>query len=285
MARVSAIVPNYNHSAYLKKRLDSIFLQQYRDFEVIILDDCSKDNSRQMIETYRHFPNTRIVLNQENSGSAFAQWKKGIDLAQGEFIWIAESDDFAAPEFLERLVAKMDVYPAVGLAYCQSWLIDLSDQIICNSTCWTDDLDPQRWQQDFVNNGIDEIKNFLLQKNCIPNASAVLFRKSLIKDIGYPDPSFKLCGDWLYWMKVLAISDIAFVAQPLNYWRQNSSNSRADSPGTLEWLEGEKVLRYGLQVTGAAEATQTKVLFDFLLRCWHWQYDYIRNLKTPEKST
>jgi glycosyltransferase involved in cell wall biosynthesis len=278
MSKVSVIIPNYNHSTYLRKRLDSIFQQTYKDFEVIILDDCSTDDSRKIIREYQSYPNTRLIFNQKNSGSAFAQWKKGIDLAQGDFLWVAESDDYAAPDFLENLVPQLDVNPTVGLAYCQSWLVDLADQVAGNSTCWTDDLDPERWQRDFINHGISEIRDFLLKKNCIPNASAVLFRKSIIQQVGYPDAGFKLCGDWLFWMKILSISDIAFVASPLNFWRQNSSNARVDSPGTLEWIEGEKVLRYGLKVTRADELTQLKVLFEFLRRCWQWQYDYLCNL-------
>ncbi|MEG2479884.1 MAG: glycosyltransferase family 2 protein, partial [Mucinivorans sp.] len=91
--KVSIIVPSYNHAPYLKERLDSILGQTFRDFELIILDDSSTDNSQQIIEQYSSEPRvSHVVYNKINSGNTFVQWQKGVDLAQGEWIWIAESD-------------------------------------------------------------------------------------------------------------------------------------------------------------------------------------------------
>ena len=72
---VSVIVPNYNHQAFLKQRLDSILNQTYQDFEVLLLDDCSPDNSREILKAYAE-EDDRITcyFNEVNSGSTFAQW-------------------------------------------------------------------------------------------------------------------------------------------------------------------------------------------------------------------
>ena len=106
MPTVSVIVPNYNHAPYLQERFDSIFNQTFQDFEVIILDDCSSDNSKEIIEEYRNRPQvSHIVHNEKNSGYPFKQWAKGFGLAKGEYIWIAESDDWAELNFLENLVS------------------------------------------------------------------------------------------------------------------------------------------------------------------------------------
>ncbi len=92
--RVSVILPNYNHSKYLKQRIDSILNQTFQDFELILLDDNSPDDSVDIIESYRdHKRVSHIHLNKENSGSTFKQWERGFSLAKGEYIWIAESDD------------------------------------------------------------------------------------------------------------------------------------------------------------------------------------------------
>ena len=94
---VSVIVPNYCHSMYLDERILSILNQTYNNFELIILDDCSPDNgaSKSVIEKYRDNSHiSQIIFNEKNSGSTFKQWEKGINLAKGEFIWIAESDDY-----------------------------------------------------------------------------------------------------------------------------------------------------------------------------------------------
>src|SRR5690606_15755367 len=124
MPKVSIIVPNYNHAPFLKDRLDSIFCQDFEDYEVILMDDCSTDGSREILESYKdHGKVTQLVLNEKNSGSTFRQWKKGIELAKGEYIWIAESDDVADSKLVEVLVERLDEDATVGLAYCQSWVI------------------------------------------------------------------------------------------------------------------------------------------------------------------
>ena len=92
---VSVIIPNYNHAQYLEQRLDSVFGQTYPNYEVIFLDDCSKDNSLEVINRYKNNPHlSQIVVNETNYGNTFKQWDKGINLAKGEIIWIAESDDY-----------------------------------------------------------------------------------------------------------------------------------------------------------------------------------------------
>jgi glycosyltransferase involved in cell wall biosynthesis len=109
--RVSVIVPNYNHAEYLKQRIDSILNQTYRDFELIILDDGSTDNSREIIDDYvSRFPFIISRFNEVNSGSPFIQWDSGVNKAEGELIWIAESDDFAETTFLEKTTSVMKTW-------------------------------------------------------------------------------------------------------------------------------------------------------------------------------
>jgi glycosyltransferase involved in cell wall biosynthesis len=226
MPNVSVIVPNYNHARFLEKRLESIFNQTYQDFEVIFLDDASTDNSLDVFSKFADNPRIASILNAENSGSPFKQWNKGISLAQGEYIWIAESDDYAAPTLLEKLVQVLDTHKAVGLAYCQSWEVDENNTVLSNRQYWTDDLDPDRWQQDFVSNGPDECRNFLVHKNTIPNASAVLFRAEAYKNSQINNETFRLVGDWFAWAKILIGSDIAFISEPLNYYRTHAHTAR-----------------------------------------------------------
>src|SRR6478735_6868594 len=103
MPTVSVIVPNYNHAAYLPARINSILQQTYTDFELILLDDCSADNSREILENFRHHPKvSHIVYNEVNSGTTFKQWNKGIGLSKGKYIWIAESDDNCEAGLLEK---------------------------------------------------------------------------------------------------------------------------------------------------------------------------------------
>src|SRR5687767_14108483 len=102
MFSCSVIIPNYNHGRFLHERIGSVVAQKKEPFEIIILDDHSTDNSREVIEIYRaHRLVTHIVYNEKNSGSPFAQWVRGIKLATASWIWIAESDDVANADFLE----------------------------------------------------------------------------------------------------------------------------------------------------------------------------------------
>src|SRR5688572_1870647 len=119
MSLVTVIIPNYNHASYLRQRIESVLNQTYKNIELIILDDCSTDNSREIIEKYRGHPKvSHIVYNEKNSGSTFKQWKKGIELAKGEWIWIAESDDWCEHTLLENLVHPFTKYSDISFAYC-----------------------------------------------------------------------------------------------------------------------------------------------------------------------
>src|SRR5215467_1498105 len=104
MPKVSIVVPNYNHARFLPQRLNSILGQTFQDFELILLDDSSTDDSRSILSQYTADPRVRIEFNELNSKSPFKQWNKGVRLARGEYVWIAESDDYADERLLERLV-------------------------------------------------------------------------------------------------------------------------------------------------------------------------------------
>jgi len=229
MPKVSVIIPNYNHARFLVQRIESILNQTYQDFEIIYLDDASTDNSQEVFAPYAMNPRIQSICNVQNSGSPFKQWNRGILQAQGEYIWIAESDDYAAPTFLETLVSLLDHNPSVGVAYCQSHEVNTEGTITGTLHDWTDDLSPHRWRHDFINSGIEECQTYLVLKNTIPNASAVLFRKSVFHTIGYADETMRLCGDWITWIKMLLHSDVAFSAQLLNYYRSHASSVRSTS--------------------------------------------------------
>lgn len=83
--------------------MKSIFNQTFQDFEVILLDDASTDNSREILHKYQEHPKvSHLIINETNSGSPFKQWEKGLAFARGEFIWIAESDDYCNIFFLKN---------------------------------------------------------------------------------------------------------------------------------------------------------------------------------------
>lgn len=225
MCKVSVIIPNYNHSNFLTERIDSVIQQTYQDFEVIILDDCSTDNSREIIEAYRTHPKvSNIIYNEINSGSTFKQWNKGVELSSGEIIWIAESDDVADTKFLETLASKFDLNPNLGIAYCQSYR--MTDKGVVTGT-WLDHTSrftDNKFDLDFEMQGAEYIEKYLIYLNTIPNASATLFKKEVYTGIGGTDVNIKYCSDWLTWIKILLNSDVAYVATPLNFFRYHKKS-------------------------------------------------------------
>jgi len=231
--KVSVIVPNYNHARFLDQRLSSIFAQTFGDFELLFLDDASTDDSRSVFEKYAGDPRVRAIFNSSNGGSTFKQWNRGVREASGEYIWIAESDDYADPRLLAELISQLEQHASCGIAYCQSVEVDDQGNIGRNLQWTTDQLDPTRWERDYTNSGEDECRRFLLIGNTLPNASAVVFRRALYNQVGGADESMKLCGDWLLWTELLAISDLAYVAEPLNFFRQHDATVRSHRSNTL----------------------------------------------------
>lgn len=227
---VSVIVPNFNYGTYLVQRIDSILNQSYQNFELIILDDNSTDDSKAIIENYRNNPKvSHIVYNEVNSGSPFVQWNKGIELAIGEWIWIAEADDLAEEQLLEQLVQNASQHNGVVISYCQSNRMDAEGLLLGDWKDWTDDVDENLFKNDFVLGGNEYIENFLIRKNTIPNASAVIFRKEDFISVGRTDEDIKFCADWLLWLKILTQGDISFCSQKLNHFRFHPKSAIATS--------------------------------------------------------
>ncbi len=218
---VSVIVPNYNHELYLRERIESILHQTYSDFELIILDDASSDRSREIIDEYRNHPLVqKIVFNEKNSGSPFRQWRRGIELARGRWIWLAESDDYADVHFLETLLNAVQDHPDVGLIYCDSKvLIHGTVEIETFADIKNRKFQTNRWSKDYINSGLNEIEDYLLGGGTINNTSAVLFRKDILNSINPFDIELKHIGDKYTFIKVLSMSSVLYSKEALNYYR------------------------------------------------------------------
>lgn len=216
MPEVSVIIPNYNHADYLEQRVNSVLNQTYNDIEIVILDDCSTDESKCIIESYKNNSKvSKILLNECNSGSTFKQWEKGIGLAKGKYIWIAESDDYCENTFLETIMNGLIANSNCVAGYAQSYVIDESNNIL--------------WQSNYpklsdVVNGKNFIKAHMLYGNGIFNASMAVFKKDVYNKISKDFSSFKFCGDWLFWIEIMMRGDIFVSGKLLNYFRKHPND-------------------------------------------------------------
>lgn len=221
-----------------------------RDFEIVLIDDGSTDGSREILRGYASDPRvSHLVVGEQNSGRPCLQWRKGLDLARGEFVWIAESDDVAKPRLLETLVGLLRANERCVVAYCRSPTIDEHSVESPVDYLWADDLDPERWQRKFVARGEEEIRNYLRFRNSIPNASSVVFRRSVAASVEIPD-HMSFCGDWVFWIRLLRHGDLAYTPERLNRFRMHERTTR--QRGSLD-REGRRACEH-LQVLAECDA-------------------------------
>jgi glycosyltransferase involved in cell wall biosynthesis len=267
---VSVIIPSYNHEKHLPERLRTVADQTLRDIEIILLDDASSDGSLGILwEFAAKDKRARLMRNERNSGSTFKQWQRGIREARGKYIWIAESDDMAEPSLLATLVTRLESDSTVAIACCQLRMMDAEGKVGGTPDEWLEELHPTRWKTDFTNDGLEEIRAFLCKKNTVLNASGVVFRRFEGVDKLVPD-SMRLCGDWLFWIRLCARGKIAYVAAPLNYWRLNTSNARSRLGGDLEWNEGQQILHEAADLLGLDAGARAAIVDAFRVRCLKW---------------
>lgn len=275
MPKVSVIVPNYNHAPYLKQRIDSILAQSYQDFELILLDDCSTDNSTEILNAYAHHPKvSHIILNEKNSGTTFKQWDKGIQLAVGEYIWIAESDDWADSLFLDLVISACDANSKVGLAFVASKYVDYNNKVYNeNSDQNTGDI--------FVYEGKKYISERFLFGNAIGNASSAVFKKEYyyqLKDSAYKQMTF--CGDWFFYIQLCELGDVIYIQSTLNYYRTHNGNVSTDANRNGKYFtEGFEVFKYISKIQGVIIPNETKGKWSKIFVKLSKEYNFSKDLK------
>lgn len=267
---VSVIIPNYNHALYLKKRIDSVLNQTYQNLEIIILDDCSTDNSWEIINLYKDHPLvSHTVFNDINSGTPFIQWQKGFNLAKGDIIWIAESDDYADTRLLECLIPELLRNDNTGVAFSDSNIVDVNN--IIHESFYkkfrNKRFNTEKWNFDYQKAGVEEIRENLFFECTINNTSAMIFKKNLLQfiDIDYLK-KFKYCGDWFFFVSLLIHCDVAYVQEPLNYFKYGTDNFKKGTKSTLNYFKERFMVRYYFwdQVKPLLSKSESKKLYQEL---------------------
>ena len=247
--KVSIIVPNYNHASYLRQRLNTIYAQTYSNYEVILLDDCSSDNSVEILQEYadRYPDKTVLYINEINSGGVFNQWQKGFEIATGELVWIAESDDYCTENLLENLI-KFFQNSAVMLAFCRTIFVKGNPPVALNfSDEYLADLGFDIWDKPFVKSAHYFVKTCWAIKNVIPNVSSAIFRHPGKMQL-LQDPEWlklRVCGDWIFYLSIIRGGLLAYSPDAINYYRQHPTNTSVNAQREmLYYHEHEIVARY-----------------------------------------
>jgi len=241
---VSVIVPNFNHEEFLAERLDSILYQSFESIEVIVLDDASSDNSDEVIRRYeKKYPDKiQYVKNISNSGNVFKQWRKGIDLCRGNFIWICESDDSAETDFLEKVVPQFDDL-AVMIAFCKVQFIDKESIELDGLDAYRERAESNVWGSNRSGPAAAWFSGSFSVHNIIPNVGGCLIRRQHIEDsVWETAQEFDILGDWFLYLCLSRGGKIAYVSSATTYFRQHGRNTSVKSfRGTSYYEEHEKL--------------------------------------------
>jgi glycosyltransferase involved in cell wall biosynthesis len=224
---VTIVVPNYNHARFLPQRIESILAQTYRNFEILLLDDCSTDSSIDVIERYaREYPELiRVFLNPANSGKVFAQWKKGIENASGDFIWICESDDFCEPDFLAKCLQPF-VDDSVMVSFGRVQFSDKEGHLSAGLDAYREQAEPHIWGRSFSRPACEWFQGSFAVSNLIPNVGGCVFRAQELSDEVWSELlSYHIVGDWYLYAQLARGGQIAFVADAVAYFRQHEQNT------------------------------------------------------------
>lgn len=221
---VSVIVTSYNHVEYLEERMESLLKQTYSNIEIIVIDDCSKDNSLNFLSRYKKYPNTQIIGLKKNSGYVHAT-NLGVSLSKGQYLMFAECDDFNEPQHIETLMQVLAQNPTAGVAYSKSTIVDNHSistgddfqfrEKAFREYCYQNTLIPQK-----------KMQKFLLHSCVVPNMSAALIRKEYFNEIGGLSSSYKICSDWDMWNRLAQSCDFYYVTTPLNNFRFHQTTAR-----------------------------------------------------------
>ena len=223
---VSVNIICYNQAPFLKQRIDSVLQQTYFDFELLIWDDASTDDSKKIIEQYRgHNRVSEIIYNSFNSGNGYTQWQDAIEKCQSKYLWIAEGDDFAEPSFLKQAVKILEENPTAALVETDAYYIENNLPASLVSEHKNITFSKALWTKDFVMKGEDAILDILAHGNCIANVSNVLFRADVLKQLHFNFSGYKYSADWFLYINLFKKFDYAYLHQPLSYFRLHSDNA------------------------------------------------------------
>jgi len=195
---VSVVIPSYNYGHLISDALDSALDQTYKNLEIIVVDDGSKDDTKNVVKKY----GKKIkYIHQENRGLSAAR-NKGIKNANGEFIAFLDSDDIWFRNKIEAQVTEMEKDDRIGLVSCSMQEIDEEGGVIRDIT-----------YKDYNNE--DDLFAELIQKNIVSGGSSAIVRKNCFDQVGLFDENLQPAADWDMWLRIQQQYKVKIIEQVL----------------------------------------------------------------------
>ena len=243
---VAVIVASYNHAEFLGQRMQSIIDQSHQDLEVLVIDDFSTDNSRDVLDQFKSNPRIQIVYSDVNRGWV-ATSNLGVELTSAEFVLFANCDDYCDARLVSRLFEALELNPSAAMSFCQSSLIDQDDVLIGTDRTHRSRKFKQLTESDTLIDSATATE-LLIESCIIPNLSAVLFRRGALVEAGMLSSQFSVVSDWDLFLKIAKRHDIAYVHSRLNSFRQHNTTIRSSTKDRKIFFEYFELLLSQLQL-------------------------------------
>lgn len=213
---VSFVVPCYKLAHLLPECINSILSQTYKNFEVLIMDDCSPDNTAEVAQSFQD-PRVIHIRNDPNLGH-LQNYNKGISLSRGKFVWLISADDYLRRSYvLEKYVGLMDKHPDVGYVFCPGFGVrdGIETRLLGRFS--------NRRDQDQIITSYVMLKK-LLQGNFVLTPSGMV-RRECYEKITYFPLNMPWAGDWYLWSIFALYNDVGYFAEPMLCYREHHEHS------------------------------------------------------------
>jgi len=207
-SKVSIIIPIYNGEKYLKETIESCVRQDYENLEIIIIDDCSSDNSKNIA---LNFKNSNIIFrhNKDNLGINKTV-NDGIKISKGDYVLVLGQDDVLPYNHISNMIKEFDF--ETSFIYCNSTIIDSNG---VEKYVTYDDVNQTKITQNI---------KYYLSKNNVISSTGLIFNKKKFLEVGGYNSQFKNYGEWLLWLKLLIKGKCKYSKSSIVYYRKHETN-------------------------------------------------------------
>ncbi|MBI4786845.1 MAG: glycosyltransferase [Chloroflexi bacterium] len=211
-SKVSVIIPTYNRAQLIGATLASVLAQTFRDYEIIVVDDGSEDDTAKCLARFED----RITSHRIEHSGASAARNAGLEIARGEYIAFLDSDDLWEPRFLERMSAALDSASRAGFVYCDYATFDARGIVQPAYLPARHKLRGNLFAQ-------------LLESDLLSTGALMIRRECLDRTGGF-DPALEITHDWDLWLRLALLFDAECVDEPLVRIRVDSDGLTRNTP-------------------------------------------------------
>lgn len=206
--KVSVLIPTYNYAYCIDEAIQSVLDQDLQDFELVVIDDCSKDNTDEVMQKYQGDKRITYLRNEKNLGLV-GNWNKCLTYAKGTYIKLLCADDKFRDDLLGKMVGVMEQNPNVSL-------------VVCNKEMFGKSTARVKLPLQHLHSGREIIYNTLNSYGWLGEPTCIMFRRSNLLSEGAFKKDLIWLPDWEMWIRQLSVGDAYFIPEPLAYVRNHA---------------------------------------------------------------